>query len=143
MNKTVWIIFGLTAAISLYLRLAPTQPERWHVDPATAPDPRPGGYRTEATVAGEPEQVLDILVKITGTFARTRVYAGDAASGRVTFLSHTALMGFPDFTTVSAEKVGEETKLVFLGRLRFGWGDFGVNAKRIKTWIKALQSVQQ
>lgn len=143
MKTFLWIAFGVTAAISLLVRLAPTRPELWHIDPISAPDPGRGGFRTEVTVPGPPGQVLDTLVKITGTYPRTRVYAGDAPSGRVTFVSHTALMGFPDYTTISAEGVDGGTRLVFLGRLRFGRSDFGVNKRRILGWIKALQSVQQ
>ena len=143
LRQIIWLLFGLTALISMYLRFAPTEPERWHVDPAAAPDPRPRGYRTEVTISGDPEELLQRLTKISGTFSRTRIYAGDAASGRITFLTHSSLMGFPDYTTVSAVKNGKKTQMVFLGRLRFGWSDIGVNRRRIQTWIKTLQAIQE
>ncbi len=49
--------------------------------------------------------------------------------------------GFPDYTTVWAEDVDEGSRLTIYGRLRFGNGDQGVNSRRIKTWMQALETL--
>ncbi len=53
----------------------------------------------------------------------------------------TRVWGFPDYTTVWAEDVDEGSRLTIYGRLRFGNGDQGVNSRRIKTWMQALETL--
>ena len=52
-------------------------------------------------------------------------------------------MGFPDYTTIGVYdgliEDADQRYLEINGRLRFGTLDFGVNAKRIKGWLRAVQ----
>ena len=44
-------------------------------------------------------------------------------------------MGYPDYTTVQADPVPGGARLIIDARQRFGRGDFGVNAARIRAWL--------
>ena len=128
-------------AFALWVRLAPADPARWHVDPETAPDPGPGGHRATFSLDLPPARALERLMRIALGTARTRLIAGSPAEGRLTFETRSALWGFPDYTTVSARPaVGGGTRLTLLGRLRFGRSDLGVNRARIARWIAALEA---
>jgi uncharacterized protein (DUF1499 family) len=122
-------LLGAAACFALYVRLAPSDVARWHRGVADiSPNPE-GSFRTSlegADFARLHEQILQT--------PRTRVLAGDVAAGHVTYVTRSALWGFPDYTTV--EQTGSEITLV--GRLRFGRSDLGVNKKRIQAWGAAL-----
>jgi len=129
----------------LWVRLAPVDPMRWHVDPERAPDPGPGGYRSARDFAARAETVLAAFDRIARADARTRRIAGTPGEGRLTYESRSRFWGFPDYTTVSARPGpgGRGSRLVVLGRLRFGRGDLGVNRRRIEGWIKELVGIVQ
>ena len=71
----------------------------------------------------------------TACWPRTSVLAGSVDTGRITYVTRTQWMGFPDYTTV--EQQGETLKLY--ARLRFGRSDFGVNAVRVNALVRGLQ----
>lgn len=75
------------------------------------------------------------LDKVARATARTRVLAGSVEEGMVTYITRSAVIGFPDYTTVRQE--GDT--LTLFARLRFGRSDFGVNAKRADAWLAAIQ----
>ncbi len=63
---------------------------------------------------------------------RTTVLRGSVESGRITYVTRTKLIGFPDYTTVQLE----DGTLMVHARLRFGRSDFGVNRARAERWIE-------
>ena len=65
---------------------------------------------------------------------RTRLIAGSAEEGLLTFQTRSLLWGFPDYTTASVT----DGTLVIYGRLRFGRSDIGVNKARILGWLASL-----
>lgn len=134
-----YILIIALVALLLWIRLSPMPPERWHVDPESAPDPGIGGVKTQVKLAAEPQEVMRKLAEVALATDRTRLLAGDVASGHMSFLTRSLVMGFPDVTSVKAEP-GEAggTILWFYGRLRFGRGDLGVNRKRVEGWIEDL-----
>ncbi len=134
------IVAVAVAGFALWVRLAPADPARWHVDPARADDPGPGGFRATLELDLPPQEALAHLRAIALATKRTRLIAGSPEEGRMTFETRSALWGFPDYTTASAQRVdGGKTRLTILGRLRFGRSDLGVNRARIKRWIGQLQ----
>ncbi len=140
------VVMGLALLLAggaLWVRLAPVEAARWHVDPARAPDPGEGGYRGEATFPGPPEAVLARLDAIARATARTRRIAGSPAEGRITWQTRSRLWGFPDYTTAAARSDGARTRLTILARLRFGRSDLGVNRARVRRWLEALEQVEQ
>ncbi|RYI27344.1 MAG: DUF1499 domain-containing protein [Acetobacteraceae bacterium] len=146
---TGWIIgLGLAAVAGGmgYVRLAPSDPARWHVGlaegtlPGNAhvfcirPDNRYG------PIQGNPKDLLARLDAIAMATPRTERLAGSAAEGRITWVTRSAVMGFPDYTTA---EVLEGPSLCIVGRQRFGSEDMGVNAARIGAWVQELLGLNE
>ena len=141
MKIVFFLIVIAMAALVAYIRLAPSDPERWHI----ALNPRPadiatpsaqmvllrGGAYIDLPNAGGVLERLDALVMAT---PRTLLLAGSVAEGRITWITRSALWGFPDYTTAEVGPQG----LTIYSRQRFGGGDMGVNAARLAGWIAAL-----
>ncbi|MGB5558281.1 MAG: DUF1499 domain-containing protein [Paracoccaceae bacterium] len=140
-----YLILALLVLVGfgLYVRLAPSDPARWHVDPETAAAPPGGSFRTQVQMQVAPEAALTAFAARALDTPRTKVLAGSAAEGRITFVTRSRLWGFPDYTTVAAEAVPGGSQLTVLARLRFGAGDLGVNRARVEAWVQALQPMQR
>ena len=114
-----------------FIRLAPSDPLRWHQMPGAITDrDLEGGAmrRVEGDLAA-----LDAIIRDT---PRTRVLAGSVDQGMVTYVTRSRVFGFPDYTTVRQDGrrcAGD------LWRLRFGRSDMGVNAARIDGWLERLR----
>ncbi|MDR7125322.1 DUF1499 domain-containing protein [Pseudotabrizicola sp. 4114] len=127
-----------------FVRLAPNDPARWHVaqdGPGWAKAPwdavlsETGGARLRLSAAtGAPVDLLARLDAVALATPRTTRLAGSVAEGRITYVTRSALWGFPDFTTAEARDDG----LYIHARLRFGREDMGVNAKRLEGWLAAM-----
>lgn len=135
-------VLGLLA----YIRLAPSDPLVWNIDPAAAPLPTTNGWlvRPEGGNAASPVLAMDASAALTAVDAvamatpRTIRLAGSVAEGRITYVTRSRLMGYPDYTTVSTIPVPGGTALLIYARQRFGQGDQGVNQARVETWLAQL-----
>ncbi len=136
--KSVIVLLSILMAVALYVRLAPSDPARWHVDPRAADAPDAGGYRTELSLPLSPEDALEAFERIALATTRTHLLAGSPQDGRITFVTRSRLWGFPDYTTVAAMPAPGGSQLVVLARLRFGGGDMGVNRDRVTRWLEEL-----
>ena len=133
-------VLGLMA----FVRLAPSDPARWHVAQsdagwATAPPdsvlPEPGGARLRLSAErGAPKDLLARLDAVALATPRTTRLAGSVSEGRITWVTRSALWGFPDYTTAEVREDG----LHIHARLRFGSEDMGVNTKRLQGWLAAI-----
>ena len=129
----------LVAGGAGYVRLAPSDPARWHVPPAGAEGP-PGeivpvkGGATLHLTSADPAMELAALDAIALTTPRTTRLAGNPAEGRITWITRSRLWGFPDYTTAEVTPDG----LVIWSRQRFGSNDWGVNALRLEIWLARL-----
>ena len=135
------LILIAVVALVAYIRLAPSDPARWHIAlyprPAdiAAPSPqvvvlRVGAY-IDLTNADDLLARLDTIIMAT---PRTVLLAGSVGEGRMTWITRSALWGFPDYTTAEVGPQG----LTIYSRLRFGGGDMGVNGARLAGWIAVL-----
>lgn len=117
-----------------YVRMAPSDPGRWHDMPEITDDKtfENGVIRVVHTGPDGLKRLHDLALKTP----RTTVLAGAVNNGMITFVTRTKMIGFPDYTTV--RQSGDTLEIY--ARLRFGRSDFGVNKIRVETWIKALQS---
>ncbi|SHI32667.1 DUF1499 domain-containing protein [Wenxinia saemankumensis] len=134
MKWLVLIVLAIAAA-QLYVRLAPTSLETWNVaGPAKPPGDYSGRNWFEARRAVAPDVLgrLDVVAEET---ARTRRLGGDLTRGPVTWETRSLLWGFPDYTTAWLDEQGN---LAVLGRSRFGYGDGGVNRRRVQGWLSQL-----
>ena len=148
-----WIIWsgvvavGLLGAAMLAVRLAPSDPAVWHVDPLVAGTAessngflaRPeGGDMAGRVFAADPATVVVAFGAVAAATPRVVRLAGDAASGHVTYVARSALWRFPDYVSVKAVPVAEGTRLAIWSRARFGQSDLGVNRARVEDWLARL-----
>ncbi|OYX41851.1 MAG: hypothetical protein B7Z02_14715 [Rhodobacterales bacterium 32-67-9] len=128
-----------------WIRLAPSDPARWHVRPTGTPSPGgplvpvEGGAKAALALPGETtEAVLTRLDAIARATPRTTRLAGSPEEGMITWITRSAIFGFPDYTTAAARMDGTATILALHARQRFGRRDFGVNAARLHDWLARL-----
>lgn len=136
----VWLILAALVAFAAYVRLAPSDPARWHVAPVTE---GPAGAVVAgngwaslllAPEAGAPADLLARLDAVALASPRTVRLAGTVAEGRITWITRSKLWGFPDYITAESRPDG----LHIHARVRFGGGDLGVNAARLRAWLLRL-----
>lgn len=146
MRGMVWVLGALVALVvgfGLYVRLAPSDPARWHVSPVLAEGgawdqvvPMTGAAALRLSAAkGAPADLLARLDSVAMQTPRTTRLAGSVEEGRITWITRTALWGFPDYTTAEVREDG----LYIHARLRFGGEDMGVNATRLTDWLARLE----
>ncbi|MBL4928041.1 DUF1499 domain-containing protein [Fuscibacter oryzae] len=153
---TALVLLAVVAAADLWVRLAPFDPAAWNVDPRQGMtsgqgglslpvgDARPkvdqlrNGATTQFLSPLSAQAVLARLDSIALATPRTTRLAGSAEEGRITWVTRSALWGFPDYTTAQARPGQGITKVTLWARQRFGRGDLGVNAARLTGWIDQL-----
>ncbi|MDK3073067.1 DUF1499 domain-containing protein [Sedimentitalea sp. JM2-8] len=136
MGRLVMLLWVLVAMIVVglgYIRLAPSDPVTWHRMPETAADKDFANGVIRRLQTG-PDGLTRLDRIITDT-PRTNLLFGSPGDGFATYVTRSAVMGFPDYTTV--EQDGDT--LTIYARSRFGRSDFGVNRDRVQTWIGLLQ----
>ncbi len=127
-------------AYALWIRLAPSDPARWNVAPVSeGPLGAVVAGENSASLrlgpkAGAPAELLARFDAVAMAAPRTTRLAGSVAEGRITWVTRSALWGFPDYTTAEVRADG----LHILARSRFGQRDMGVNAVRLADWLSHL-----
>lgn len=136
MRVAMILVVVVVLAALVWVRVAPSDTDVWHVAPEVAGDVDLAGgvmRRVEAK-AGAFEQ-LDRIIRAT---PRTEVLAGSVEEGRVTYVTRSRWIGFPDYTTV--QQSGEALEIH--ARLRFGGSDLGVNRERVTGWLQMLGALE-
>jgi hypothetical protein len=136
----------LGAALMAYIRLAPSDPARWHEDPRLVARPTTPNFYLLRMVGGDAlppffaEKPADLAVRVRDVALAdgAQLLAGSVASGHMTFVSRTRLMGYPDYTSVLVERAEDGAVLLIFARARFGHSDLGVNQARVQRWLAAL-----
>lgn len=121
-----WIVLLLLVIVGMaWIRLSSVDPGRWHQPIGNAEDVTGNGWAARVFPASQDR--LSKLNQAMLSLPRTSMIAGSVGEGRLTYVTRSKWMGFPDFTTI------EETDGVIklYARLRFGRSDFGVNANRL------------
>lgn len=132
MKLVFWLIVAAILGSIAYVRFAPSDPAVWNTDPQvlSSQDLRDGVRRrfegNDATMA--------VLERIILSTPRTEKLAGSIEEGRVTYVTRSKWMGFPDYTTVQRH----EDVIELYARLRFGRSDLGVNKARVDGWLTDL-----
>lgn len=140
--------FGVVAALGVlaYIRLAPSDPAVWHVSPVTAAEAGQGacvdsiatlinGARVACLSTDAPETLLSRLDQTALATPRTTRLAGTPQTGRITWITRSLLMGYPDYTTAQVTQTPTGARLDIYARQRFGASDLGVNTARLKDWL--------
>lgn len=127
-----WAVLILIVGLLAFIRLAPTDVARWHV-PVTAAQDKDltgGAIRVIDGDAARMQALQDIALATD----RTRLIAGSASEGLMTFQTRSRWMGYPDHTTIQLD----DGQIRMFARLRFGQSDMGVNKARLERWIGEL-----
>lgn len=130
------LVLIVVAAIGMvaYIRLAPSDPAKWHQQPAVSRDSdQQNGVRR--ILEGDADTLYRLHNIIMDT-DRTEMFAGSPADGMITYISRSKAMGFPDYTTVWLDR----GQIKIHGRLRFGRSDLGVNRNRVDGWLSILKA---
>lgn len=130
----LWILLIVFALFAGYVRLAPSDPSKWHQSLTFEQDRdlQRGVQRVIAAEQGDLERLHGII----STANRTEVLAGSVETGHVTYVSRTKLMAYPDYTTIEAS----DGQIRIFARSRFGRKDLGVNRARVTRWLNALKA---
>lgn len=129
----IWFLIALVVLGLAWIRLAPSDPARWHRAPqVTADHDMRGGVLRRVETGADGLARFDTIAR---TAPRTRVLAGSVAEGMVTYVTRSRVFGFPDYTT--ARQQGD--LLLIHARNRFGRSDLGVNRARVEQWLAALR----
>ena len=124
------LFVGLVVAAALYIRLAPSDPARWHVALE---------FNEDKDFKNGVQRVVDIgpdgLARLDVLIGRAPL-AGGVDEGHATYVVRTPVWGFPDYVT--AQQVGNRLKIY--SRARFGRSDLGVNRDRVEGWLSALKT---
>lgn len=124
----------IVAGAAVYVRLAPSDPQRWHVSLEFSENKDfKGGVQRVAAIGPDGLARFDALARAT---PRVKVLAGSVAEGHITYVARSAFWGFPDYIT--AQQDGDALRIY--ARLRFGRSDFGVNGDRVDRWLGALET---
>jgi len=127
------VLLAVLVALMLYVRLAPSDPLRWHEDPQVRRNADlPNGVRRVLPTWPDGLEKLDAIIMST---PRTQWLAGSVRAGMVTYVTRSLVWRFPDYTTV----VMSDGKLEIFARSRFGRSDLGVNKARVERWLDRLQ----
>lgn len=132
--KLLSLVLLAVLGFGLWVRMAPSDPARWHVSTGDSGN-RDFAGAVIRTIPAQPGDMtrLDRIIRDT---ARTTLLTGSPEEGKVTYITRSRLWGFPDYTTVEARS----GLIVIHGRLRFGSSDMGVNRARVEGWIAALEA---
>lgn len=148
--KTVASLIVIVVVVFMvYVRFAPSDPGQWNgsvltTDPVTAGPCAdkvtivPKGARATCVLTGTPQEILAKLDAVAMADLRTTRLAGTPADVRITWVSRSRLMGYPDYITAEATQTSLGTRLDIFSRQRFGSGDAGVNAARLKNWLSSF-----
>lgn len=130
------LVLLLALGLVLYIRLAPSDPARWHADPAEIPDPQtPNFARLTAIIPLPRSEVAAQIAALARNEGAVRL-AGD--EHLTTWIARTPLMRYPDYVTIRLDETEQGTALTALSRSRFGQGDWGVNAARLQRWVRSI-----
>lgn len=137
-------LLGLFVAFAVWVRLGPTDAAFWHNPELPIMEsgnhPGAGSFVTQRTMDGDGIETLARLDDIIRVTSRTAILTGTAAEGKITYVTRSRVMGFPDYTTVTLTSLAplDGSTLQVFGRLRFGKADMGVNRARIEGWLATL-----
>ncbi|KIN69421.1 DUF1499 domain-containing protein [Sulfitobacter donghicola] len=130
-----WLILVLAVVGLLgFIRFAPSDVARWHKPIGDAENVDGEGWSARV-VAGSSGLLSDLHQGMLA-LPRTDLLAGSVTDGRLTYVTRSKIIGFPDYTTI--EQDGDAIKLY--ARLRFGRKDFGVNGKRLDGLVKRTRA---
>ncbi|WP_341861122.1 DUF1499 domain-containing protein [Gymnodinialimonas sp. 57CJ19] len=133
----------LTIAAAVFVRLAPIDVARWHVDPETVTPPTTPNFSLiaggGATSIDAPALAVAGRLQDIAEAEGARVLAGSLGEGFVTYVVRSRVMGYPDFISIRLVPEGDTTRMHIFSRSRYGYSDLGVNTVRVHRWLTAAR----
>lgn len=144
--NTMWMLLMIVVSGLIYIRSAPHDTAALHVPPPM--DAAPDGPVIKGSSGlfvqiydVPPTKILEVFNTVALATPRTRIMAGSIKEGMITYVTHSRILGFPDYTTVQAVTDGQGSRVTIYARLRFGKSDFGVNSTRVRGWLGIVQAL--
>lgn len=72
---------------------------------------------------------------------RTTLLHSNPGLDQLIFVQRSRLFGFPDTIWVQFVDLRSESSLIIYSRSNYGYWDFGINGKRVKSWLKKLKAL--
>ncbi len=141
MLKVLVLLAVVVAAGISIVRFMPIDPARVHTPSRAAP---PGDVATATRfvaarqITTTAEGVLTAADRVIRATPRTEVIAGDVAAGRISYVTRSAFIGFPDYITIEVLDSAEGALFVIRSRARFAGYDWGANRARVEGWLVQL-----
>ena len=100
------------------------------------------GARVASPVLAYPVEILrDAVLALATKEARTKLLRLEERGSQAEFQQRSRLFRFPDLITVEFVALPEGcSALAVYSRARYGVFDFGVNKRRVRRWLAALES---
>ena len=131
------------------VRSAEHDPDVWHVDLADIArtgKPNDALAAPVGTTRVEPDIVLSVSTKpsiellaaldtVARAAPRVEVVAGGVEARKITYVQRSAIIGFPDYISVSTIETSDGNGLILWSRSRYGYSDLGVNRARLERWL--------
>jgi len=147
--KSAFFVFAITLiGFGFFIRLAPSDPGFWHVDPLTAKKGRKKNVFIQLPGEGKyPSPEFDFGAELLAhKFSElvlknpdVSVLAGTPNDLFMTFIARTKLMRYPDYISIRfIDLGGDRSTLAVFSRSRFGHSDRGVNRRRFLAWQDQL-----
>ncbi len=88
------------------------------------------------------EKLREHWAGIIGHVPRVVAIASDPAQRRYSVIQHSLVFGFPDIVTFEFVPLGpDRSSIAIYSRARYGRSDFGVNRRRVLTWLGQLRAI--
>jgi uncharacterized protein (DUF1499 family) len=139
-----------------WVRLAPSDPAQWHIDPEIAPDEaQPNAWRVGPVEEAGTDAVAPVYAVPADELARAldAVALAEPVAERLagrpedlwtTYVQRSEWMRFPDYISVRTLELDDRgSTLSIYSRSRFGRDDMGVNRARVERWLAALEPLEE
>lgn len=130
MIRYVYLGIVLLMGLLAYVRLAPSDPEKWHMMPEFDEDRVLAGGVMRVLHSDDPDYFTR-LNQVIEADPSVSLLSGSLDEGMITYIARTKWIGFPDYVTVKRIDGGAKV----FSRLRFGRSDLGVNGRRLNGWL--------
>jgi uncharacterized protein (DUF1499 family) len=87
-----------------------------------------------------PQQAFELALKTAREMPTWEVLSEDAATGQIAAVSTSRVFKFKDDVVVRVQEDPAGSRIDVRSRSRFGEGDFGVNAARVRSYLSALRN---
>ena len=86
-----------------------------------------------------PARLFAVVQQVAATQPRTYELSKDTAALREGWVARSFVWNFPDIVWAQVRPAGKaSSELLLYSRSVYGYGDFGVNRKRLASWLAAV-----